>query len=217
MKINKFSKVILILLLVLSGLILTHRPILTGIGMFLAPLSEESAEVLILEGSQTVKISMLKAGVRIIADGRANRMVVVLHAPLEEGKVFTLPRDYPQCVTDELSSLGLKKEKIEVISAPIPGHPITLSEARFVVAKLSQDKVRSALLISEGFHARRSFALYKQEGQRLGLHVVPYSYFTEYKSNSWWRNVQGISDFLGESSKLSYYLLRGYISLGEVL
>jgi hypothetical protein len=213
---KKFSKTILISLLVLSGIILCNRPILTGAGMFLAPTSKESADVLILEGTQIAKRSALKTGITLLSNGRANRMVVVLHSPLREGEVFTLPEEYPQFLIDELVRLGLKKEKIEIIPAPIPGHPITLSEARFVVAKLSRNKVRSAILVGEGFHTRRSFAVYKQEGDKLGLHIVPYSYFTEYKSDSWWRDIQGISDFFRELLKLSYYLLRGYLSIGAL-
>jgi hypothetical protein len=213
---KKFSKTILISLLVLSGIILCNRPILTGAGMFLAPTSKESADVLILEGTQIAKRSALKTGITLLSNGRANRMVVVLHSPLREGEVFTLPEEYPQFLIDELVRLGLKKEKIEIIPAPIPGHPITLSEARFVVAKLSRNKVRSAILVGEGFHTRRSFAVYKQEGDKLGLHIVPYSYFTEYKNDSWWRDIQGISDFFRELLKLSYYLLRGYLSIGAL-
>jgi hypothetical protein len=216
MKMNKFAKIILVVLVVLSGLILMHRPILSGAGKFLAPTSKESAEVVILEGTQIAKRSALKTGIALLSDGRAHRMVVVLHAPLREGEVFALPGVYPQFLIDELVCLGLKKEKVEIISAPIPGHPITLSEARFVVTKLSREGVRSAILVCEGFHTRRSFAVYKQEGDKLGLHIVPCSYFTEYKSDSWWRDTQGISDFLVESLKLSYYLLRGYLSMGAL-
>jgi hypothetical protein len=214
--INKLSKLILIILLVLSGLILCHRPILTSAGMFLSPTSKESAEVVILEGTQIAKKSALKAGMTLLSDGRANRMIVVLHSPLKEGQVFALPGGYPRFIIDELARLGLKKEKVEVISAPIAGHPITLSEARFVVAKLSQNKVRSAIMVGEGFHTRRSFSLYQQEGKKLNLHIFPYSSFTEYESDSWWRDIQGINDFFEESLKLSYYLLRGYLSVGAL-
>ena len=214
--INKFSKIILIFLLVLSGLILFHRPILIGAGTFLAPTTNKSAEVLILEGTQTVKRSALKTGITLLSDGRANRMIVVLHSPLKEGEVFALPKEHPQFLIDELVRLGLKKEKAAIISAPIPGHPVTLSEARFVADSLSKEGVRSAILVSEGFHTRRSFSLYQQEGKRLGLHVFPCSNFTEYKSDSWWTDTQGLSDFLGESVKLSYYLLRGYLSMGAL-
>jgi hypothetical protein len=165
MKINKFSKIILVILIVLFGFIVFHRPILTSAGKFLAPTSKESAEVLILEGTQIAKRSALKAGIALLSDGRANRMVVILHAPLREGEVFCLPGEYPQFLINELVRLGLKKEKVEITSVPIPGHPITLSEARFVADRLSKEGVRSAILVSEGFHSRRSFSIYKQEGE----------------------------------------------------
>lgn len=216
MKINKLSKIILILLLVLSGLIVCHRSILTDAGMFLAPTSKESAEVLILEGTEMVKNSAIDAGMALLADSRAKRMVVVLHRPLKKSQIPLAQENYSKLIIDEMERLGLKKDQVEVISVPIPGHPITLSEARFVVAKLSQDKVRSAILVSEGFHARRTFGVYNQEGPRLGLRVVPYSYFTEYKSDSWWLDAQGINDFLEESLKLFYYLLHGYVSIGAL-
>jgi uncharacterized SAM-binding protein YcdF (DUF218 family) len=216
MKISKFSKVILILLLVLCAVVLAHRPILTKAGGFLAPTSNQSADVLILEGTQVVKNSTLNTGMRLLSEGRASRMIVVLHAPMKEGQVFAVPKGYSQFVIDELSRMGLNKDKIEIISAPIPGHPITLSEARFVVAKLSNEGFRSAILACEGFHARRSFGVYNQEGRRLGLSVIPYSYFTEYKNSSWWKDTQGIGDFLNESLKLSYYILHGYVSVSAL-
>jgi hypothetical protein len=71
-----------------------------------------------------------------------------------------------------MERLGVKKEKVEVISAPIPGHPITLSEARYVVAKLAKDGVQSAILLSSGFHTRRSVGVYRQEGAKLRERIV---------------------------------------------
>lgn len=150
---------------------------------------------------------------RLLSEGRANRIVVVLHQFPKEGQIFALEGKYAQLITDELEHLGLEKEKVQVISAPIDGHPITLSEARFVVSKLFQKGVRSAILLSNGFHTRRSIGVYKQEGTRLGLQVVPYPYFIEYERNFWWHKTQGISDFFAESFKLAYYLVNGYVTI----
>jgi hypothetical protein len=211
---KKFSKIIFFLLLVL--LVFMHKTILTAAGRFMAPTTTETAEILILEGTQLANKSALKTGMTLLSEGRAKRMIVVLHAPLKEGQIHLLPKNYPQFITDEFTLPGLKKEKIEVITAPIPGHPITLTEARFVVAQLVQKKVRSAILVSNGFHTRRSYGLYKQEGEQSGLHVVPYAHFTDYKCDSWWRDVQGINDFFGESVKLIYYLLFGHLSVGAL-
>lgn len=213
---RRFLYAALFSLLVLFCLSL-HKPILHGAGRFLAPTSNERTEVLILEGSQVVKNGALKAGMRLLSTGRATRLVVVLHQPLKEDQVFALEDRYPQLIINELENLGLKKEKVQVISAPIDGHPITLKEARFVVAKVSQGGVRSAILLSEGFHARRSFGVYRQEGDRVELHVIPHSYFTEYESNSWWHKAEGINDFVQESLKLTYYLLHGYVSIKSLL
>lgn len=209
---KRFLYTALFLLLVLFCLSF-YKPVLNGVGRFLAPASNERAEVVILEGTQVVSKGALNAGMRLLADGKAKRIVVVLHRPSKENQVFALEDRYPQLVMNELQNLGMEKEKIQVISAPIDGHPITLAEARFVVAKLSQNGTRSAILVSQGFHTRRSFGVYSQEGARAGLHVVPYSYFTEYESNSWWHEPQGVSEFVNESFKLTYYLLHGYVSM----
>ena len=167
---------------------------------------------MILEGNQVVKKGALNAGMRLLVDGKAKRMVVVLHHPSKENQVFALENRYTQLLINELQNLGLGKEKVQVISAPIDGHPITLTEARFVVNKLSQNGTRSAILVSEGFHTRRSFWVYRGEGARVALHVIPYPYFVEYESNSWWREAQGVSAFVNESLKLAYYLVREYVS-----
>jgi hypothetical protein len=200
------------LILISFGFLIFHQPILNGAGRLLAPISDERADVVILEGTQVVKNGVLKAGMRLLSDGKAKSMVVVLHHPLKEEQVFALEGRYTRLIMDELEDLGLEKEKVQVISAPINEHPITLTEARFVVDRLSQDGVRSAILLSEGFHTRRSFGVYSQEGARVGLRVVPYSYFIEYDRSCWWQEAEGVSDFFTESFKLTYYLINGYVS-----
>lgn len=211
---KKSFRIILLILLIL--LVFGHKPILTSAGNFLAPTSKEPAEVLILEGTELAKKSALKTGMTLLSDGMANRMVVVLHEPLLEGRMYVLPEKYPQLVIDELVRLGLKKEKTSVISAPISSHPITISEARFVTEQLARNKIKSAILVGDGFHTRRSYYLYKQEGEKTGIHVFPYAYFTEYKTDSWWRDIQGINDFFGELVKLSYYFLSGHLSINAL-
>ena len=182
-------------------------------GRYLAPKGMGKADVVILEGAELIREDAVKIGLRLLSDGRANRMVVVLHQFSQEDQVFALEEKYTQLISNALEHYGVGEERGQVILAPIDGHPITLSEARFVVAKLSENKFRSAILLSKGFHTRRSFGVYKQEGNRVGLHVIPYSYFNEYETNSWWHDAQGISDFVEQSLKLAYYLLHGYVPI----
>jgi hypothetical protein len=213
LKSRKLFVAALFLILIFFDLLIFHQPILNGAGRFLAPSCNKEAEVLILEGGQVVENGALDAGIRLLSDGRATRLVVVLQQPSKKDQVFALEKKYTLLILDELRHLGLDNEKVQIISVPIDGHPITLSEARFVVAKLSQNGVRSAILLSKGFHTRRSFGVYNQEGSRVGLHISPYPYFIEYESDSWWHKAEGINDFIQESLKLTYYLLRGYVSM----
>ena len=213
LKLNKLLCVFLPAILIFFGLLIFHKPILGGAGKFLAPTSDEGAETVILEGTDIVKKGAPNAGLELLSDGKAKSLVVVLHHPSKDRQVFAIQENYPQLVLNELKHLGLEMEKVQVISVPIGSHPITLAEARFVVSRLSQQGIRSAILLSEGFHTRRSFWVYSQEGNRVGLHVVPFPYFIEYESNSWWHDAQGISDFVNENLKLAYYLLNGYVSI----
>ncbi len=214
MKLNRFRYVAFCLLLVLLSLLLFHKQILIGAGRFMAPTSEGKAEALIVEGNAVVTNGAIHAGVRLLAQGRANRMVVVLLQPLKESEqVFGHQGKYDQLVADELERLGVGKERVRVISIPISGHPITLTEARSVVAELCRDHVRNAILLSNGFHTLRSVGLYRQEGIPAGLRVIPYAYFAEDNNGSWWRDPQGVGDFMTESAKLLYYVLRGYLGV----
>jgi hypothetical protein len=141
LKSRKLLFVSLSLVLILLGLLIFHQPILNGAGRFLAPTSNERAGVVILEGSQVVESGALDAGIRLLSNGRATRLVVVIQQHSKKGQVFALEKKYTLLIFDELRHLGLDNEKVQIISAPIDGHPITLSEARFVVAKLSGNGV----------------------------------------------------------------------------
>jgi hypothetical protein len=137
--------------LILFGLISFHQLILKGAGSFLAPTGKERAEVVVLEGTQVIKKGALNAGIRFLFDGKARSMVVVLHQPSNENQVLALQERYPHLILNELEHVGLEKEKVQVILAPIDGHPITLTEARFVANKLSDHGVRSAILFWKDF------------------------------------------------------------------
>jgi hypothetical protein len=209
---KKLKYPVLALFAILLGLVLFHQPVLEGAGRFMAPTSEKKAEVLVLEGSTAIDLETLHAGVQLLSRGKAGRIVVVFLYPLD-GRY---PLEESRLITIELRRLGLGSDKAEVLLTPIPGHPITLSEARSVVGKLVKEKVRSAIFVGRGFHTRRSVGVYRQEGAEAGLNVIPYARFNghidEYGDNSWWRSAHGVGDFLEEVAKLVYYVGRGYLS-----
>jgi len=204
------------LVLVALVLLIFHVPILTGAGRYMAPTMTDSADVLVLAGDNVIDKEGLHEAAILLSQGRANRMVVVLLYPLGAGADSALERECGRLITYESRRLGVKEERSSVLSVPIGGHPITRSEARFVTDWLHRDGVRSAILLSDGFHTRRSIAAYRQEASQLGLNIVPCAHFTGYDGDSWWRTSKGIGDFVTEASKFLYYLTKGYLPISSL-
>ena len=179
----------------------------------MAPCGSEEGEIAILKGSEIVKNGAINAALKLLLNGKAERVLVVIHQPLKGDQQFILQEKHVQLLINELDRIGLGKRKLQIIVVPFNGHPVTLNEARFVVTKLSQDGIRSAILLSKGFHTRRSLGVYSQEGARVGLRIIPSPYFTEYKDDNWWQHAEGLHDLCEQYIKLTYYFIRGYVSI----
>ena len=192
-----------------------HQPILVGAGKFLAPEGKGRADVVILEGSELIRENAVRIGLGIISSGEAKRLVVVYHNS-EEEKIFGRPSDFDHFLIQKLEDHGLKKEQIKVIAVP-KDHPITLTEAQIVLSSLSTDGTRSAILLAEDFHTRRSYWAYKKVGFPLGIEIIPYPYFSGFRNENWWHQVQGVRDFIMESVKFFYYILCGYIPVKSLV
>ncbi len=195
--------------LVLVCLVFSYQTILIESGRFLAPEVTGKADVLILEGTELIRERPVRAAMELLASGRADRMAVVVHQDLTDRPIFAL-QNYARLITRDLEALGLRKDQFQVIEVP-SNHPITLTEAQIALATLSRSEVRSVVLMAEGFHARRSFWVYKQVGTPLGMKIYLYPYFREYEAKTWWRTVDGCYEFFSESFKLFYYVIKGYI------
>lgn len=212
------SKKLLFSVLLLGLVVLlffSHKIILVEAGRFLAPEGMGKADVVILEGTELIRETPIRIGISFLSSGRANRMVVV-YQESEKEQIFARPLDYNLYLTKKLEDLGLEKDQIKVLKAP-KEHPITLTEARIVLSNLSKTGVRSAVLLSEGFHTRRSYWAYKQVGLPLGIEIIPYPYFMRYQKENWWQRARGSREFIDQCLKFFYYLIRGYIPVKSLL
>ncbi len=204
-----WGAVLLVLLAAAAYLFLFPETLLVEAGGFLAPTSDGQADTVILEGAESVEAGAVMTGMDLLSSGRARRMVVVIHQPSEKKKLFALGRDYPEAVRKGLKDLGLRDDQFVVMSTPAR-HPITLTEAAIVMEALSREGVRSAVLLANGFHTRRSFLVYRHAGEPQ-INVMPLAYFDEYGKEDWWKHEAGLRDFLSELFKLAYYRVMGYI------
>jgi uncharacterized SAM-binding protein YcdF (DUF218 family) len=201
--------------LILSGFVLVllfhYQTFLTGAGRFLSPQGIGNADVVVVEGTEVIGDDAIKSGLKLLSSRNAQRLVVVYQKP-ERKRIFGWPSNYSPFLIRELEEVGLRKDQIIVLEVP-EEHPVTITEAKVVLSNLSKSGVRRVILVTEGFHTRRSLWAYKEVGSSLGIEIIPYPYFTRYQSENWWQEIYGTKDFFEESLKLFYYLLRGYIPI----
>jgi hypothetical protein len=187
-----------------------RETILLKAGSFMAPAGDYKADVAILEGAEFISTGVITSGMDLLSSGKVKRLVIVLQNIAPAHRPYGINGNYPDIVLQKLKNIGLKETEYKVIVVPIR-NPVTLKEAEVVLKALSKDNTKSAILLSPGFHTRRSYLAYQHVGIPLQIKIFPYASFTEYQLNNWWVQEPGVRDFTVELLKLGYYLAGGYI------
>ena len=178
----------------------------------MAPTGDYRADVAILEGAEFIRSGAITSGMDLLSSGKVKRVVVVLQNIAPAHRPFGINGNYPDIVKQKLKNMGLKETEFKIIVVPII-HPVTLKEAEVVLGVLSKENIKSAILLSPGFHTRRSYLAYQYVGNTPQIKIFPSACFTEHQLNRWWVQESGVRDFAVELFKLGYYLAGGYIPL----
>ncbi len=184
--------------------------ILMRAGHFMAPEGNYNADVAILEGGDFIHRDIVMNGKNLLSSGKVKKLIVVLHRIAPSNRPFALNEDYPDLVKKEMETLGMKERDFRIIVTHIH-HPITLIEAKGVVEIISKENVKSAVLLSEGFHTRRSYLVYQHTCSPFQIKIFPSACFNSYQPDHWWSQEGGLRDFTEELLKLVYYLAGGHI------
>jgi len=190
-----------------------RKTILVEAGKFMAPEAtqiEGVADVVILEGTGVIGRGILFKGVELLSSGKARRMIIVLHRIAPNHWPFAFNEDYPSSVRRELQKLGLKDSDFSVMVTPIR-NPVTLTSAKGALKNLAGDGVKKAILVSPGFHMRRSYLIYQHLSVPFNIKIYPIAY--GHDVNNWWNQDNGLRDFLSEIQKLAFYIAKRYIPL----
>ena len=187
-----------------------RETILLKAGKFMAPVGDYKADIAILEGSEFISTGAITSGMDLLSSGKVKRIVIVLQNIAPAHRPYGINGNYPDIVKQKLKNIGLREVEFKVIVVPIR-HPVTLKEAEVVLKALSKDNIKSAILLSSGFHTRRSYLAYQHVGMPLHIKIFPSASFTNYQLNNWWVQEPGFRDFTAELLKLGYYLAGGYI------
>jgi hypothetical protein len=205
-------RIVFSILTLAAVIFLLREPILNACGKFMAPTGNDSAEIAIVEGTEFINRGIVKDGIKLLSLKKVKRLVIVLYKIAPYHRPFAFNEDYTELVRKELIRLGLKEKDFQIIVTHIHD-PITLTSAKGAMEAIAKDKVKTAILLSEGFHTRRSFLAYQYVGSPLQVKIFPHACFSSYDLDHWWQKEDGPRDFFYESVKLFYYLVRGYIPL----
>jgi len=201
-----------LLMLILAAVIghLYREPLFEKAGRFMAPQSDDKADVVILEGADYIRTGFIQTGREMLSAGKVKKIIVVIHRIGTAHRPFGINGDYPDFVRQKLKGAGLKEDQFKVIVAPIR-HPVTLKEAQFVLKELAPDKISSAVLVAPSFHTRRSYMAYSYAGKALHIRIYPLASFTDHSKEKWWTDQSAWREFATESAKLIYYLAGGHL------
>jgi len=204
------------LLLIILLVLLFGHTILIRAGKFMAPQGISNADVAILQGCTFLNEgtdTVLIRGINLLDSGKVKRLIIVLHSDIPSNTSYLLNQDYPGLVKKEVQTLGLKEKDFGIVVVPI-SHPNTLTEAEVVLEAISKDHIKSAILLSHGFHTRRSYLVYQYIALPFQIKIFPLACLNSYEPlDSWWSHAQGRRYFVEEVIKLAYYLVRGYVPL----
>jgi hypothetical protein len=187
--------------------------LLLGMGRFLAPVWEPSdkADVVIVEGTEHIQPGLAETARGFLAAGKAKRLVFVLSASFQpEPGALSLVTEIVEYLKRD--GYPVSADDVSIIATPVQ-HPVTLQAAEAATSTLAEQGVKTAILVSPGFHARRSYLVYQYLGATRQIRIFPVSSFAghEHGLEGWWTQRAGVSDFIEQALKLLYYMVRGYI------
>jgi hypothetical protein len=174
---------------------------------------EGSADVVILEGIDHIEKDHVARAAGMVMSGQAHRMVVVLtrRAPAD---VPSDPDVRLVVIRSAMNGSRLEEKQYRIIETGLQ-HPVTLTSAKEAMEILAGEGIRSAILVSPGFHTRRSYLVYQSIGEPYQIRIHPHASFDghDHGLERWWAQYEGARDFVEQVLKLAYYLVRGYIPL----
>ena len=172
--------------------------------------------MLVLAGSSTFKERTHQAA-QLFRQGRAPK-IILTNDSQESGWSAELQTNplYVQRAVNELKSLGVPAERIEIV-------PETVSSTREEAARVREYAagrgLRSILLVTSAYQVRRARWTFDQmfagSGVSISFSSVPPGDQTP-RPLTWWLHRRGWRMVAGEYVKLGYYLIRGVNFTGTV-
>ena len=198
---------LLILLIVAIFLFIYYKPILDSIGYFLVARTELPA---------TADVVLFEEEV-IFRDGIFECYNLYKTKNVKDVWIIRLPDT--AVIIPEYRIEKVMRESLDSVGVVFPfkffpyetEHPYTLNKSKMVADSLKKYGYKDVILLTDGFHSRRSYEVYKKIFKDQGINLYVTTYFGEIKPDGWWTKSNGFRRVVTEYLKFFYYTVKGYI------
>lgn len=201
----KFKGVILLSLILL--IILLRNPILYSIGSYLVYDSGEisKADVVMLEEDLNSKEG-LKYCLDLYKKGICKEIWAI---KIVDTSMIYSDEEYLKFINSVIDSSG-NKVKIKYFILDVE-HPVTLNKSLQILDSMKIKNYSSVILVTNAFHSKRSYKVYKNIFVQNGISIQSKVYYTKVKLEDWYKNSYGLRYVFPEYIKYVYYSLKGFI------
>jgi hypothetical protein len=203
----KFRYKLIILLLLLLVIFFSYEEILTSVSYFLVKEDKqfEFADALLVEEDFANK-NALDFCHNLFKEGKCKEIFMV--KVINKSSIYS-DRQYEYLLKKTIDSLYYNMP-LTFINLDIE-HPITLNKSRIIIDTLNSRNFKKIILVTSGFHSKRSFLTYKKYFKDTDIKLSVFVYYSNYTPNNWWKNIEGFREVITEYLKLVYYWLRGLL------
>lgn len=196
----------LIFLVVILLIALLRNPILYSLGSFLVYDSGEisKADIVLLEEDINSKDG-IKSCLDLYNKGLCKEIWAV--KIVDTSFIYT-DKEYLQFINSVLDSGGYKvKLKYFIFDVE---HPVTLNKSLHILDSMKAKNYSSVILVTNAFHSKRSYKVYKKIFQPNGISIQSKVYYTKVNLDNWYRESYGLRYVFPEYIKYVYYGIRGF-------
>jgi len=197
----------LLLLALILVLYVSINPLFYSIGAFLVYDSGDisKADIVILEEDINSK-----EGLRYCLDLYNRGFCKEIWAiKITDTSTIYSDTEYLKFINSVIDSNGYKT-KIKFFILDVE-HPITLNKSEQVLDSMRIKNYSSIILVTNAFHSKRSYKVYRKIFQQSGITIQTKVYYTKAKLDDWYKNSYGLRYVFPEYIKYVYYCFRGFI------
>ena len=198
---------IFLLLFVLILLWIFRIEILESVGYFLVAQAypTKTADIILLEEEFDNKQAIEKCN-NLYRETGAKEVWIVR---LPDSTSFITEKQLEKSFRENLDTLSYKF-KFNFFSYSTE-HPYTYNKSMAVLDSIKKNGYRKVILLTEGFHSKRSYKVYKKIFAPEGIDLYCETYFTIVNPTNWWQDSNGFRRVTSEYLKYIYYVVKRYI------